>query len=249
MEGTKSKTVSFTQGIEGGSIVDNLIATKLLMEPKTRPSYVVPENPIINCLRYKYIKRSLDVVGSGIGLILLSPFLLFVSILIKLTSPGPVLYAWNVIGRGGRPFRGYKFRTMVVNADELKKNLIEKNEMSGPVFKMKNDPRIIPIGHFLRKFSIDEFPQLWSVLKGDMSLVGPRPAGPNEWEKYEPWQRRKLSVTPGITCLWQVNGRNLIDNFNEWVRLDLEYIDTWSLGLDVKILWRTARTVLKCTGV
>jgi len=181
--------------------------------------------------------------------LILSPVLLIVGLLVKLTSPGPVFYPWNVIGRDGRPFRGYKFRTMVQNADALKAELAHQNEMAGPVFKMKNDPRITPVGRVLRKYSIDELPQLWSVLKGDMSLVGPRPAGPLEWEQYEPWQRRKLSVTPGITCLWQVNGRNRISDFDEWVKLDLYYIDNWSLSLDIKILCRTILVVLRGTGM
>ena len=137
---------------------------------------------------------------------------------------------------------------MVVNADEMKENLNHLNEMKGPVFKIKNDPRITKVGGFLRKFSLDELPQLWSVFKGDMSLVGPRPAGPHELARYESWHRRKLSIKPGITCLWQADGRNKINDFNEWVKLDLQYIDHWSLWLDLKILTKTAWTVLKGTG-
>ncbi len=208
----------------------------------------VTDAPIVDRFAYRVVKRALDVVVAGFGLLMLSPFLLIVGLLVKLTSPGPVLYRWDVIGRGGRPFRGYKFRTMVQNADKLKAQLMSKNEMSGPVFKMKNDPRITPLGRFLRKSSIDELPQLWSVLIGDMSLVGPRPAGPHEWKKYKPWQRRKLSGMPGITCLWQVSGRNGISDFDKWVRLDLEYIDNWSLKLDAKILWQTLFAVLGGTG-
>ena len=137
---------------------------------------------------------------------------------------------------------------MLMNADEIKEVLYDSNEMKGPVFKIKNDPRITKVGKYLRKYSLDELPQLWSVLKGDMSLVGPRPAGPHEWIYYEEWQKRKLSVTPGMTCLWQVSGRNKISNFNEWVKLDLEYIDNWTLWLDIKILFKTIPIVFKGTG-
>ena len=207
------------------------------------------ESSTANDFVYRVIKRSFDLVGASLVLFILSPVFLIVGLLVKLTSPGPVFYPWNVIGRGGRPFRGFKFRTMVQNADELKTQLLRENEMNGPVFKMKNDPRITPVGRILRKYSIDELPQLWSVLRGDMSLVGPRPAFAAEYEKYEEWQRRRLSVTPGITCLWQVNGRNQIKDFDEWVRLDLEYIDHWSLWLDMRILFQTAIVVLRGTGM
>jgi lipopolysaccharide/colanic/teichoic acid biosynthesis glycosyltransferase len=137
---------------------------------------------------------------------------------------------------------------MVVNADQMKQGLMDLNEMKGPVFKIKNDPRITKGGRFLRKFSLDELPQLWSVFKGDMSLVGPRPAGPYELIRYESWHRRKLSIKPGITCIWQANGRNEINDFDKWVKMDLEYIDNWSLWLDIKILFKTAWVVIKGTG-
>jgi lipopolysaccharide/colanic/teichoic acid biosynthesis glycosyltransferase len=205
--------------------------------------------PIVFSFRYSVIKRALDILCASFFLIVLSPLLLIIGVMVRLTSPGPIFYHWNVVGRGGRRFRGYKYRTMVHNEDEIKEKLWRKNEMTGPVFKMKSDPRITPLGRFLRKYSLDELPQFWSVIKGDMSLVGPRPAGPKEWVQYEPWQHRKLSVTPGISCLWQINGRNTITNFNEWVRLDLEYIDNWSLELDLKILWRTIFVVIRGTGV
>lgn len=205
--------------------------------------------PVIHRLEYRFIKRAIDVIISVIGLVFLLPLFLITGLLIKLTSSGPVFYAWDVIGRCGRPFRGYKFRTMLQNADELKSQLATHNEMVGPVFKLKNDPRVTPLGRFLRKFSIDELPQLWSVLKGDMSLVGPRPAGSQEWEQYEPWQHRKLSATPGITCLWQVNGRNKINDFDEWAKLDLEYIDNWSIWLDLEIILKTIPAVLRGTGL
>lgn len=210
---------------------------------------VVTPAPIMHRLTYRIAKRAVDITLAGLGLVILSPLLLLTGILVRLSSDGPVFYPWEVVGRGGRPFRGYKFRTMVVDADALKHQLLHKNEMTGPVFKMRADPRITPVGRFLRKYSLDELPQLWSVLKGDMSLVGPRPAGTLEWERYEPWQRRKLSVTPGITCLWQVSGRNRVSDFDEWVRIDLDYIDHWSLGLDLRILLRTVAVVLRGTGM
>ena len=224
---------------------------KISVQAKTDngESIINLKSSVASHFAYRIIKRSLDLVGAGFILLILSPVLLIVALLVKLTSPGPVFYPWNVVGRDGRPFRGFKFRTMVQNADDLKAQLVHENEMNGPVFKMKNDPRITPVGKVLRKYSIDELPQLWSVLKGDMSLVGPRPAGPHEWDKYEPWQRRRLSLTPGITCLWQVNGRNRISDFDEWVKLDLYYIDNWSLWLDIKILCRTVLVVLRGTGM
>jgi len=227
----------------------NTIEEALALDPTVGNARTVPLSPLAYRLEYRVVKRSLDTLLAAIGLILLAPLFLLLAVLVKLTSTGPILYAWDVIGRGGRPFRGYKFRTMVLNADELKHKLLHNSEMAAPVFKMKDDPRITPLGRFLRKYSLDELPQLWSVLKGDMSLVGPRPAGPLEWEKYEPWQRRKLSVTPGITCLWQVSGRNRVSDFGEWVRMDLDYIDHWSLGLDMRILLRTVAVVLHGTGM
>jgi len=194
------------------------------------------------------VKRVLDIILSAVLLILLSPLLLLIAVAIKLTSPGPVLYRWNVVGQGGRPFTGYKFRTMIPNADELKPQLIEQNEMQGPVFKLKDDPRVTPLGRFLRKFSLDELPQLWSVLKGDMSLVGPRPPLQSEYSQFTEEQKQKLIVKPGITCLWQVMGRNEIRSLDDWVQLDLEYICHWSLGLDFKILLLTIPAVLHGTG-
>ena len=195
-----------------------------------------------------YLKRLIDILMSGALLIVLSPFFLVIAILIKMTSEGPIFYEWNVVGFNKKPFRSWKFRTMVIDADEMKEKLTDLNEMKGPVFKIKNDPRITKVGRFLRKFSLDELPQLWSVFKGDMSLVGPRPAFPHELGKYESWHRRKLSIKPGITCLWQISGRNNINDFDEWARLDLQYIDNWSLWLDLKILFKTAGVVLIGTG-
>ena len=196
-----------------------------------------------------YIKRLMDIFISGILLLILLPLFLIIALFIKISSRGPIFYQWNVIGLNKRPFKSWKFRTMVPFADEMKSDLEADNIMKGPIFKMKDDPRVTKIGNFLRKFSLDELPQLWSVLKGDMSLVGPRPAGPHELKKYESWHRRKLSVRPGITCLWQISGRNKINDFDEWVKLDLKYIENWSLWLDIKILLKTIPSVLTGTGL
>lgn len=195
-----------------------------------------------------FIKRIIDITGSFIALTLFSPFMLIAAIGIWLSDGKPILYNWNVIGINKKPFRSWKFRTMIKDADKFKNDLLDKNEMEGPVFKIKDDPRILRFGKWLRKWSIDETPQLFSVLKGDMSLVGPRPAGPHELERYESWQRRKLSIKPGITCLWQVNGRNHINKFDDWVKLDLEYIDNWSLLMDLKILLKTIPSVILGKG-
>jgi lipopolysaccharide/colanic/teichoic acid biosynthesis glycosyltransferase len=193
-------------------------------------------------------KRVLDVVAAGVGLVLLSPVLLLLTFLVLWDSGRPVLYAWRVVGRRGRYFTGYKFRTMVRNADRLQHDLSSHNVMRGPVFKMERDPRVTRVGRVLRRFSLDELPQLWSVLVGDMTLVGPRPPLQSEWERFEPWQRRKLAVTPGVTCLWQVSGRADIRDFDEWVRLDLAYIERWSLWLDLRILVLTLGAVVRRRG-
>ena len=194
------------------------------------------------------IKRSLDVAVAGTALVLLSPLLILIMIVVRLTSPGPMFYRWRVVGKNGVPFCGYKFRSMYRDADQRKAQLLAENEMSGPVFKMTNDPRVTPLGRFLRKFSLDELPQLWSVVKGDMSLVGPRPPLETEYAQFTPFQKLKLSVKPGITCLWQVEGRNEVKDFDEWVKLDLEYIRSWSLWLDFKILMKTLTAVVVGTG-
>jgi len=194
------------------------------------------------------LKRLIDVVVATLLLAVLSPLFLIVAILVKATSKGPIFYRWPVVGKNGRYFTGYKFRTMVENADQLKRDLMANNEMRGPVFKIESDPRITSCGRLLRRFSLDELPQLWSVLKGDMSLVGPRPPLQEEYERFSDWQKRKLAAQPGITCLWQVSGRNRIRDFDDWVRLDIEYIENWSLWLDVKILFRTAIAVVSGRG-
>jgi len=190
-------------------------------------------------------KSVLDFLGALIGLVVLSIVMIPVAIVIKLTSRGPIMFCQQRAGLNGAPFKMYKFRTMVTNAEQLKHELAVLNEMTGPVFKITKDPRVTPIGKFLRKFSLDELPQLFNVLRGEMSLVGPRPLPVDEVRRFDDVaHRRRLSVKPGLTCLWQVSGRNQISDFREWVRLDLQYIDNWSLWLDFKIILRTIPVVL-----
>jgi exopolysaccharide biosynthesis polyprenyl glycosylphosphotransferase len=193
------------------------------------------------------LKRSVDVTVATALLVVLSPVLALISILNRILSPGPVLFEQVRVGLHGRHFGLLKFRTMVPDAEKRKSELAHLNEMDGPVFKIKNDPRVTPFGRFLRKFSLDELPQFWNVLKGEMSLVGPRPPTPDETIKYKRWQTRRLSMRPGITCLWQISGRNGID-FDRWMELDLEYIDSWSPLLDFKILCRTIPAVIQGRG-
>lgn len=195
------------------------------------------------------IKQLIDFLGALVALALLAIPLAIVALLIKLTSPGPIFFCQQRSGLNGQPFTLYKFRTMVTNAEQLKHELAAMNEMSGPVFKVTNDPRVTPLGRWLRKSSIDEFPQLYNVVRGEMSLVGPRPLPVDEVKRFhDPAHRRRLSVKPGLTCLWQISGRNEVKDFRDWVRLDLEYIDNWSLWLDLQILVRTIPVVLIGTG-
>ena len=196
----------------------------------------------------RFLKRGLDIVVSAASLVLLSPIMSLIALLVKVSGPGPVLYRWKVVGEGGRPFTGYKFRSMRQDADALKSTLLARNEMTGPVFKMKEDPRVTALGRYLRRLSLDELPQLWSVLKGDMSLVGPRPPLQSEYEHFAPWQKAKLLVRPGITCLWQVTGRSHIRDFDDWVRKDLDYARRRSFLLDLKILALTIPAVLGGRG-
>ena len=182
---------------------------------------------------YLIAKRVTDIICSLAGLIVLSPVLLITAIAIKLDSKGPIFFKQDRIGKDERIFSMYKFRSMVVNAEELKKSLEKENEMSGPMFKMKKDPRITRVGRFIRKTSIDELPQLINVLKGDMSLVGPRPSLPKEVEAFEPWMKERLTVLPGLTCIWQVSGRNNIP-FKEWMELDIKYVRERSYLLFLK---------------
>lgn len=188
---------------------------------------------------YLFFKRLIDILGSGLGLLILSPLFLIVSIAIKFEdSKGKILFSQKRVGQYGKEFNMYKFRSMVSNAEELKAKLMEQNEMSGPMFKMKNDPRITKVGKFIRKTSIDELPQLINVLKGEMSLVGPRPSLPKEVAQFEPWMRERLEVKPGLTCYWQVMGRNDID-FNDWMKLDVKYVHDRNLWLDLKLIFKT----------
>lgn len=187
---------------------------------------------------YKICKRIIDIIGAGLGLILLSPIIAIVACAVKFTSKGPVFFSQKRVGKNGELFEMYKFRSMVVNAEELKENLEEQNEMSGPMFKIKDDPRITKVGKFIRKTSIDELPQLWNVLKGDMSLVGPRPSLPKEVEQFDNWMFKRLSVSPGLTCYWQVSGRNNID-FEDWMKLDCRYVDERNLWIDIKLIFKT----------
>jgi exopolysaccharide biosynthesis polyprenyl glycosylphosphotransferase len=193
------------------------------------------------------LKRVFDVCASTAALALLSPVFLVVSVAIKLTSSGPILFRQERVGLHGRRFHMLKFRSMVENAEAMRAQLEKMNEQSGPVFKIERDPRITAVGRLIRKLSVDELPQLLNVLRGEMAIVGPRPPLPSEVAKYEPWQRRRLSVRPGITCVWQVSGRSQI-SFERWMYLDMQYIDHWSLGKDLKLIWKTVPAVLGGRG-
>ena len=193
------------------------------------------------------MKRLIDIVASATALLLLSPLLLVAAIAVKVSSRGPVLFRQERVGLHGRRFHMLKFRSMIEGAEAAKALLIARNEQSGPVFKMARDPRVTSVGRFIRKYSVDELPQLLNVLRGDMSLVGPRPAIPSEVASYEAWQRRRLSVRPGLTCIWQVSGRNSV-SFGAWMLLDMQYIDHWSLWEDVRLILRTVPVVLTGRG-
>ena len=191
---------------------------------------------------YEGLKRLVDVLGAFTGLLMLSPLIIIVSLIVKFTSQGPVFFSQKRVGKNGIEFDMYKFRSMVVNAEELKEKLASQNEMSGPMFKMKDDPRITKVGKFIRKTSIDEIPQLWNVLKGDMSLVGPRPSLPKEVAQFESWMHKRLEVKPGLTCYWQVSGRNNID-FEDWMKLDIRYVNERNFWIDIKLIFKTVGVV------
>ena len=196
----------------------------------------------------KFVKRLLDLVVSGLAILILSPLLLVIALAIKLDSRGPVLFVQDRIGMHKKRFRIYKFRSMYPDAEARKKELMAQNEMQGLMFKITRDPRVTKVGEFIRKTSIDELPQFFNVLKGDMSLVGTRPPTEDEFLQYEGRHKRRLALKPGITGLWQVSGRSSIEDFEDVVRLDLEYIDNWSLLLDIKLLLKTVVVVLTRTG-
>ena len=192
------------------------------------------------------VKRITDIAVAAAGLLALAPFMAMTMVLIRLTSPGPAIFRQVRCGLNGRRFLFYKFRSMCENAEELKESLAHLSTRE-TAFKIPGDPRLTTVGRYLRKFSIDEWPQLWNVLRGDMSLVGPRPAVPSEVEQYQTWQRRRLRMRPGLTCLWAVSGRDAVD-FETWMKMDMQYIDNWSLALDWKILLRTIPRVLTGRG-
>ena len=237
-----------TEGVEAWLLPDFLrtaIAQVTLDEVADEPMLLFSTSP--KSPWALILKRALDLVLSALALVLFSPLMLGIAIAIRATSPGPVLFRQRRSTIRGRTFNMLKFRTMVPDAEAIRDELQDHNEVTGPVFKIKDDPRVTPVGRWLRRYSLDELPQLWNVLKGDMSLVGPRPPIPAEVEQYENWQRRRLSMRSGCTCLWQIGGRNEL-SFEDWMRLDLKYIDTWTLGLDFHILFKTIGTVLRGTG-
>jgi lipopolysaccharide/colanic/teichoic acid biosynthesis glycosyltransferase len=222
-------------------------ALSIVATPARNDSEVV-FSPYWNSAFHRAVKRLMDVVGAGSLLIVLSPLLLVLAIVVKRGSPGNIFYRWRVVGQAGKPFLSYKFRSMVSNADDLRARLEAFNEMTGPVFKLTNDPRVTKAGKWMRRYSLDELPQLYSVLQGHMSLVGPRPPLEGEYQRFTGFQKQKLSVKPGMTGLWQINGRNQVNDLDQWVRLDLDYIRCWSPGLDIRILVRTMSAVLSGSG-
>jgi exopolysaccharide biosynthesis polyprenyl glycosylphosphotransferase len=234
--------------------VESKYLTELFQPSLARPSYDQADNSLVFSAKlvtddYRLmVKRAFDGAAASLGLIILSPVMLLIAIAIKMTSAGPVIYSQQRYGRNKRRFKMYKFRTMVANAEALQQSLEQRNEMTGPVFKIKEDPRLTRVGPFLRKTSLDELPQLFNVLRGEMSLVGPRPLPLRDVSRFnESWLLRRFCVTPGITCLWQINGRSNT-SFDRWVEQDLKYINEWSLMLDLKILMKTIPVELRGSG-
>ena len=212
-----------------------------ILKPLSRDLVIIEEevlNKYKRNFRYYFIKRLIDIIGSLSGIIVLGPLLLVVALLIKFESKGPIFFSQKRVGLNGKEFEMYKFRSMIVNAEELLDRLKDKNEMTGPMFKMKNDPRVTRIGRFLRRTSIDELPQLFNVLKGEMSLVGPRPNLSKEVELFSEYHKLKLLAKPGLTCYWQVMGRSSID-FEGWMELDIKYLEERSIWVDLKLIFKT----------
>lgn len=238
---------------EGAAIPVHMVADLFPMRVATSRLMHLEDIPLLNLSTIPeahgkvLMKRTLDLVGSTILIMMLSPMLLLLAILVKLDSKGPVFFLQERMGQNQRRFKMIKYRSMVTNAEEIKASLMAMNEQDGPVFKITNDPRITRLGRFIRRYSLDEFPQLFNVWRGEMSLVGPRPPIPSEVEQYTWSQRRRLSIKPGMTGPWQVSGRNMI-GFEEWVEMDLAYIDSWSIGLDFLILLKTFRAVVAGRG-
>ncbi len=223
------------------------IARAALTHPEAAPDGYVHYLSVRRKPLQRALKRLLDIIVSATALLVLAPLLVAAALAVKLTSPGPILFAQERVGMRGRHFRMLKFRSMTANAEQLKAELLHKNERSGPAFKLRSDPRVTPVGRWLRKYSIDELPQLLNVLRGEMSLVGPRPAIPEEVSHYAAWQRRRLSVRPGLTCVWQVSGRDAV-SFGSWMVMDMRYIDHWNLGEDLKLILRTLPVVVTGKG-
>lgn len=236
----------------GATVHVSLLHSKLLVPNRQLDNYgnyvVLTSSMKIATNRQLFIKRLMDIVGSVVGLVLVAIAFVIFAPIIKRQSPGPVFYKQVRVGKNGRRFNLYKFRSMYVDADKDLEKLKAENEMQGNMFKMENDPRIIPIGHFIRKYSIDELPQFWNVLKGDMSLVGTRPPTEDEFKEYEYHHKARLGIRPGLTGMWQVSGRSKITDFERVVELDTEYITNWTLGLDVRILFKTIGVVLSGKG-
>lgn len=210
--------------------------------------YTVSFAPKIHSFKQLFIKRVMDIVGAIIGLMLTAIITIFLAPILLLESPGPLFFSQTRVGKNGRRFQIYKFRSMYIDAEERKKELMDKNEMDGLMFKMENDPRVTKVGKFIRKTSLDEFPQFWNVLKGEMSLVGTRPPTEEEFLQYEGYHKRRLSATPGLTGVWQVSGRSDTKNFEDIVKMDVDYINNWSLKKDVLILFKTVDVVLRGRG-
>ncbi len=225
----------------------DLTAESLQLELDLRPS-LTPDAALLIAPRWKLaVKRLVDLVGAVLALVVLAPVLLATAAAVKLTSPGPVLFSQRRTGENGEEFCFYKFRSMQLDAEAERDTLVEFNECSGPVFKIKEDPRLTAVGRFIRRASIDELPQVWNVLRGEMSLVGPRPLPTEEAAQCSDWESQRLAVKPGITCIWQVSGRSELD-FQTWVTMDIEYVEEWSLWLDLKLLAKTIQAVLSGRG-